>query len=85
MLHFLWMLIIGAIFGALARFFMKGDQGLSVLWTVILGALGAVAGSWVAENVFKWHGNIAFWVFGIIMSIVFISIFLMVTRGSKRV
>lgn len=42
------MIIIGAIIGALARLFMKGDQNMSVLWTIILGALGALIGGWVA-------------------------------------
>lgn len=85
MMHLLWTLIIGAIFGALARLFMKGDQGLSVLWTIILGALGGVAGGWLAKDVFGWDGNFAYILFGVLMSILFISIFLMVTRGSKRV
>lgn len=85
MLHFLWILIVGAIFGALARLFMKGDQGLSVVWTIILGALGAVAGSWIEQAIFGSESKILFWIFGIVMSVVFISIFLAATRGSKRV
>lgn len=78
-------LIIGAVFGALARLFMKGDQGMGVIATVILGALGGAAGSWVAKDVFGWHGNFAYLLFGVLMSIVFISIYLMVTRGSRQV
>ena len=83
-MHILWTLIVGAIFGALARLFMKGDQGLGVLWTVILGALGGVAGGWLAHDVLGW-GGFTYFILGIVMSIVFISIFLAVTRGSKRV
>ena len=42
------MIIAGAIIGALARLFMKGQQNISILWTVILGAVGAFVGGWVA-------------------------------------
>ena len=42
------MIIAGAIIGALARLFMKGQQNISILWTIILGAVGAFVGGWVA-------------------------------------
>ena len=35
-------IVAGAIIGALARLFMKGDQGIGVIWTIVLGALGAL-------------------------------------------
>ncbi len=81
----IWSLIIGAVFGALARLVMKGDQGMGVIATIILGALGGAAGSWLAKDVFGWHGNFAYILFGVLMSVVFISIYLMVTRGSRQV
>lgn len=39
--------IIGAIIGALARLVLPGKQNISTLVTVILGILGALAGSWI--------------------------------------
>ena len=41
-------IITGAIIGAIARFFMRGRQNISILWTVICGAVGAAVGNWAA-------------------------------------
>ena len=40
--------ITGAIIGAIARFFMRGRQNISILWTIICGAVGAAVGNWAA-------------------------------------
>ena len=79
-------IIAGAIIGALARLFMKGDQNIGVLWTIILGVLGALAGYWITglvgvdnTNRIDWIR----WIVSIILSVVFISIY-MSMRGKKR-
>ncbi|WP_314667731.1 GlsB/YeaQ/YmgE family stress response membrane protein [Rothia mucilaginosa] len=41
-------IITGAIIGAIARFFMRGRQNISVLWTIVCGAVGAAIGNWAA-------------------------------------
>lgn len=41
-------IITGAIIGAIARFFMRGRQNISILWTIICGAIGAAVGNWAA-------------------------------------
>ena len=43
MLSFIGMIIAGAVLGALARLIMPGVQNISILWTVVLGAVGAGA------------------------------------------
>ena len=43
---FIGTIITGAIIGALARFFMRGRQNISILWTIICGAVGAAIGTW---------------------------------------
>ncbi|QPL05153.1 MULTISPECIES: GlsB/YeaQ/YmgE family stress response membrane protein [Actinomyces] len=77
------MIVAGAVVGALARLFMKGEQKLSVLWTIILGALGAFLGGWgasllgVAETAgIDWIR----WILSIVCAMVLISVFLGVTR-----
>lgn len=77
-------IIAGAIIGALARFFMKGEQNIGVLWTVILGAGGAALGSWFVEGIMHSDSNILRWIVSIILAIVLISIYLSVTRGGNR-
>ena len=80
------LIIFGAIIGALARLFMKGEQPIGVLWTIILGVLGALAGYWITglvgiddTNGIDWIR----WIVSIILSVVFISIYLSM-RGKKR-
>lgn len=77
------MIVVGAVVGALARLFMKGDQELSILWTIILGALGAFLGGWgagllgVAETAgIDWIR----WILSVVCAMVLISIYLGVTR-----
>lgn len=81
------LIIFGAIIGALARFFMKGNQNIGMLWTIILGALGALVGYWLAglmgvanTNGIDWIR----WIISIICAMVFIAIYLGVTRGRTR-
>jgi len=79
-------IIAGAIIGALARLFMKGDQPIGVLWTIILGALGAWVGTWVAGllGVAETSGiDWIRWIISILLAIAFISINLAV-RGRSR-
>ena len=81
-------IIAGAIIGALARLFMKGDQNIGVLWTIILGALGALAGTFVA-SLFGVEDTAGIdwikWIISIILAIVFISAYLAIRSKPKRV
>jgi uncharacterized membrane protein YeaQ/YmgE (transglycosylase-associated protein family) len=88
MLEIIGIIIAGAIIGALARLFMKGDQNLGVLWTIILGALGALVGTWVASlfGVDETSGiDWIRWIISIILAIVFISAYLAIRGRPKRV
>ena len=76
------MIIAGAIIGALARLFMKGQQNISILW-IILGAVGAFVGGWVAGllGVAETAGiDWIRWILSIIAAMVAISIYLSVTH-----
>ena len=70
------------VIGALARLFMKGEQNMSVLWTIILGAVGALVGGWVASllGVADTAGiDWIRWVLSIIAAMGAISVYLAVT------
>lgn len=83
----LWIIITGAVIGALARLFMKGDQNLGILWTILLGAAGAAVG-YLLTDAFglaeTGGGDWIRWVVSIVLAVVFISIYLGVTRGNRR-
>lgn len=81
------LIIFGAVIGALARLFMKGEQPIGVLWTIILGVLGALAGYWLSDllgvketNGIDWIR----WIISIVLSILFISIYLGLRGGRRR-
>ncbi|MEE6287279.1 GlsB/YeaQ/YmgE family stress response membrane protein [Georgenia sp. MJ173] len=78
------LIIFGAIIGALARLFMKGDQNLGILWTIILGAGGAALGYWIAGLLgVDDTGGVDWlrWIISIVMAVILISIYLGLTRG----
>jgi len=43
-------IIAGLIIGAVARFVMPGRQNISILMTIVLGALGSLIGSWLVYS-----------------------------------
>lgn len=85
----IWYIIVGAIIGALARLFMRGAQPIGILWTILLGALGAWVGAWLAGllGVAETSGiDWIRWIISIIVAVVFIGIYLGVRgRTARRV
>lgn len=88
MLQFIGMIIVGAIIGAIARLFMSGEQPIGILWTIILGAVGAALASWVLGAV--WPSTVHTngidwirWIVSIIFAIILISIYMSI-RGMKK-
>ena len=86
MLSIIGMIIAGAIIGALARLIMRGQQDISVLWTIVLGAVGALIGASIASffgvahtDGFDWIK----WALSLIAAIIAISVYMAVT-GRKQ-
>ena len=77
------MVVVGAVVGALARLFLKGDQRISILWTIVLGAVGAVLGAWLA-GLFGVASTAGIdwirWIFSVIAAMILINIFIAVKR-----
>lgn len=62
-MEFIWMIIIGGIAGALAKFIMPGDDPGGIIITIILGIIGGLLGGWLL-------GLIGIGTGGVIMSII---------------
>ena len=45
----LWGLLAGIVIGPLARLVLPGKQNISLVMTIVLGALGAIVGGFVYE------------------------------------
>jgi len=81
------LVIFGAVIGALARFFMRGNQNIGMVWTIILGALGALVGYWLAGllGVASTAGiDWTRWIISIVCAMVFIGIYLAAVSGRAR-
>jgi len=44
-------IVIGAIIGALARLVLPGRQNIGILLTIVIGIVGALIGTWLAQLV----------------------------------
>ena len=80
MVGFIGMIITGAIIGALARLFMRGEQNI---WTIILGAVGAFVGGGVA-GFFGVESTAGIdwirWALSIVAAVIAISVYLSITH-----
>ena len=83
MVGFIGMIITGAIIGALARLFMRGEQNISILWTIILGAIGALIGGTIA-SFFGVESTAGIdwirWALSIVAAVIAISVYLSITH-----
>ncbi|MGC5584285.1 GlsB/YeaQ/YmgE family stress response membrane protein [Ornithinimicrobium sp. W1679] len=62
-------LIAGLIVGPLARLVLPGKQNISIPMTILLGAVGALLGSFLGSLVFNYDGGLLnFW--GIILGVI---------------
>jgi len=81
-------IIVGAIIGVVARLVMPGKQNIGMIMTVLLGALGGLAGSVIA-GYFGYHnanGGVAWIPFfiGVGVAVVLIAIWESVTGRRTR-
>lgn len=79
-------IIIGAIFGVLARLFMRGRQDIGVLWTILLGIAGALVGYWISAALGVSSTKGIDWIrdiISIIAAMIFIAVYMSI-RGRSR-
>ena len=77
------MIVVGAVVGALARLFLKGEQQISILWTIVLGAGGAAIGAWLA-GLFGVASTTGIdwirWIFSVVAAMILINVFIAMRR-----
>ncbi len=82
------LIIAGAIIGFIARFLMKDSGSIDLVWTIVLGILGVLAGYYVAGALGVKHTNgidWIRWIISLVAACVFIGIFVGVRgRRSRR-
>lgn len=82
-------IIFGAVIGILARFFKPGRQQVSILVTVIIGIVGALAGYFIWGAISDQGDTPGIdwirWIISIVVAIIALGIYLGVrARGSSR-
>lgn len=54
-------LLLGIIIGPLARLVLPGKQNISLVMTIVLGAVGALLGSWIVSALSENQDGFNFW------------------------
>ncbi|HME16802.1 MAG TPA: GlsB/YeaQ/YmgE family stress response membrane protein [Mycobacterium sp.] len=81
-------IFIGLIVGAMARLILPGRQNIGVIMTILLGAIGSFAGSWVTYRLISTANQGKFeltaFLVGIIVAVILIAIYVGITgrRGT---
>ena len=81
------LIVFGAVIGALARLVMPGKQGIGILWTILLGILGVLAGYFLAGLLgVEDTGGVDWirWVISIVMAVLLIGIYMGIAGKRSR-
>jgi uncharacterized membrane protein YeaQ/YmgE (transglycosylase-associated protein family) len=81
MLHWLWVVLIGLIVGALAKLIMPGKDPGGFIVTALLGIAGSVVATWIGRAVGLYgEGQSAGFIMSIIGAILLLAIYHVVRR-----
>jgi uncharacterized membrane protein YeaQ/YmgE (transglycosylase-associated protein family) len=80
----LWMLIVGLVVGALAKFFMPGRDPGGAIVTVLLGIAGSVVAGFLGRSL-GWYteGEPAGFLASIVGAILLLAVYRALTRGTR--
>jgi uncharacterized membrane protein YeaQ/YmgE (transglycosylase-associated protein family) len=70
MLHLIWMLIVGVVVGAIARWIMPGTENMGIFMTGLLGIAGSFVGGFIARIFSKPADGSVVHPAGIILSVI---------------
>jgi uncharacterized membrane protein YeaQ/YmgE (transglycosylase-associated protein family) len=78
-MHFLWMLIIGLVIGAIAKFIMPGKDPGGIIVTMLIGIVGALIGGFLGRAVGWYHeGEPAGFIASIVGAILLLIVYRMI-------
>jgi len=82
-MHWLWVIIIGLIVGAIAKLLMPGKDPGGFIITILLGIAGSVIATWIGHAVGLYsEGQSAGFIMSIIGAIILLAIY-RVTLGKR--
>jgi uncharacterized membrane protein YeaQ/YmgE (transglycosylase-associated protein family) len=75
-MHFLWMLIIGLVIGAIAKFIMPGKDPGGIIVTMLIGIVGALIAGFLGRAVGWYHeGEPAGFIASIVGAILLLTVY----------
>jgi uncharacterized membrane protein YeaQ/YmgE (transglycosylase-associated protein family) len=78
-MHFLWMLIIGLVIGAIAKFIMPGKDPGGIIVTMLIGIVGAVIAGFLGRALGWYHeGEPAGFIASIVGAILLLIVYRMI-------
>ena len=80
-MHWLWVILIGLIIGALAKFIMPGKDPGGFIVTILIGIGGSIIGTWVGRAL-GWYqeGQSAGFLMSLIGAIILLGIYHLLRR-----
>ena len=80
-MHWLWVILIGLVIGALAKLIMPGKDPGGMIVTILIGIGGSVIGTWIGHAV-GWYqeGQSAGFLMSLIGAILLLGIYHMIRR-----
>jgi uncharacterized membrane protein YeaQ/YmgE (transglycosylase-associated protein family) len=84
-MEFIWMIVVGAIVGAIAKLIMPGRDPGGIIVTIILGILGGLLGGWLFRQLGVGGGGVMDFVGAIIGAMLLLLIYRMIVGRRTRV
>jgi uncharacterized membrane protein YeaQ/YmgE (transglycosylase-associated protein family) len=87
-MHIVYLLIVGFLAGAVARFLLPGKDPFSLFGTLVVGIAGSLIGGFLSDEIFYHHWTHTFHTSGFIGSVIGSLIILIIARivrsGGRR-
>jgi uncharacterized membrane protein YeaQ/YmgE (transglycosylase-associated protein family) len=85
-MHWLWVILIGLIVGAVAKLIMPGQDPSGFIITMLLGIAGSVVGTWIGRALGLYQeGQSAGFIMSVIGAIILLAIYHFFTRRRAAV
>ena len=80
-MHWLWVILIGLVVGALAKLIMPGKDPGGIIITILIGIAGSLVGTWVGRVVGLYQeGQSAGFIMSLIGAIILLGIYHLIRR-----
>jgi len=82
-MHWLWVILIGLVIGAVAKLLMPGRDPFGFIVTILLGIAGSIVGTWLGRTI-GWYqeGQSAGFLMSVVGALLLLGIYHLVRKRS---